>query len=251
MIKIVAIRTAIGKKNYASKTIVNFFQLVYAVAVLLIIVKLNKTPQQLFDVCVFILFGLFIVRLILARLQKICGDCREPLEKSNRIACPECGNYNVYDLKLWSKLEYKSLEVVRRAEIGRVVQNILALTIVLLMFASPVLYFFIVIEDDIYQVNQQRRKAFSQIRPALLRYKAENHTFPNNLVLLLPDYMDEIPGSLIDSAHKDKVLKIDYQADKESAKFVFYTSRVPGAMVSYEITEDQYRFESILAQLRW
>ncbi len=251
MIKIVAINTAIAKQHYASKTIVNIFQLVYALVALLMVSNLDKPPGQLFYICIYTLFGLLLVRLIVGRLQKVCGECATVLEKSNRAICPECGSYNVYDLKLWPKHEYADIKAIRRTEIGRVVQNVAAPIIVLLMFSAPVMYFFLVIEKDIYQLNQQRREAFKEIRPLILRYKAENETFPLSLGELVPDYMDDIPVVLKSRASGGKVFRINYQGDESSAKFIFYTTRIPGAVASYDVAENSYWFESKLAKLRW
>ena len=143
MIKIVAIKTSIAGQGCGSKTLVSLFQLVYVGVAVFIITQLKDSPQQMFYTCAVALSLLLIVRLLSSRLPKICGECNEPLDKHNRIACPECDAYNVYDLQLWSKLEFKDVNAAHKAEIGRTMQELLALIIVMGLFSIPVVYYFL------------------------------------------------------------------------------------------------------------
>lgn len=250
MIKIVAIKTAIARQSYTSKTIVSVFQLIYVVVTLILIGGLEKPPVQLFKTCAIVLFLIFIFRLVLLRFPKNCGSCQKPVDKNNAVACSACGNYNVYDLKLWSKREFDDVVVARRTEISRIIQNVMALMIVLWLFSTPVWYFFRVIDKDIRQLNQQRQVVFVEIRPLFLRYKAEHGDFPQSLEQLVPDYMDEVPEVLINAENESsKILKIDYQSSKNTAKFVFNVTHVPNLGASYDIEKGIYDYDSTLAQL--
>lgn len=141
MIKIVAIKTTIVNKSCGCKTLVSLFQLVYVASTLFIISFFDDSIQQLFYTCTVVLAVLLVIRLALTWLPKTCGECSEPLEKHNRVACPECGAYNVYDLKLWSKLEFEDIAAAHKAEVGRTIQEFIALIIVLSLFTAPVAYF--------------------------------------------------------------------------------------------------------------
>ena len=249
MIKIVAIKTVIAKISCASKTLVNLFQLVYVVTALVIIMHVDESVLQLFYICAVVLFSLFIFRLILKWFPKVCGECNEPLDASNSIECSECGGYNVYDLGLWTKLKFDNAKAAHRAEISRFVQNIIALTVVLCLFSSPLLYFVLVVDKDIHQLNQQRRLAFMQIRPAFLKYKEKHGRFPVSLKKLEPDYIAKIPSTLIntDKLHHGR-LRINYQANEDSAKFIFHVSHAPIPTMSYDVGENTYENSSRLSE---
>ena len=241
MIKIVAIKTVIANISCASKTLVNVFQLIYVVTALVIIMRVDESAQQLFYICVVVLFSLFVFRLLLKWFPKVCGECNDELEVSNGIECSECGCYNVYDLGLWSKLKFDNTKAAHRAEISRFVQNIIALTVVLFLFSSPLLYFIFVIDKDIHQLNQQRRIAFVQIRPAFLKYKEKHGKFPARLDKLEPDYITQIPSVLINVDKKGhRNLRINYQTDEKTATFIFHVSHAPIPVMSYDIGENLY-----------
>ncbi|MDQ7089648.1 MAG: hypothetical protein Q9M50_03265 [Methylococcales bacterium] len=252
MIKIVAIKTIIAQKTCTSKTLVSIFQLVYIFAVAIVITQLDKTPQELFYTGSIVLFVLFLSRLTLKWFPKVCGECNERLENSQTRTCSECGSYNVYDLKLWAKLKFNDAQAAYKAETGRLIQNILALVIVFVIFSSPVAYFFLVIDKDIRELNQQRRFAFKKIRPAFLNYKTDHFRFPRYLEALVPDYLLEIPDVLITPKKTNHgILKINYQGDENTAKFTFYISYLPLSGIDYEVMSDQYNSDSKLTTLLW
>lgn len=249
MIKIVAIKTVIAKISCTSKTLVNVFQLIYVVTTLMIIMAVDASPQPLFYIGSVVLFSLFIFRLLLKWFPKTCGECNEILDASNGIECSECGSYNVYDLKLWSKLKFDNAKAAHKAEISRFIQNILALTVVLFIFFSPLLYFIFVIDKDIHQLNQQRRVAFVQIRPAFLKYKEKHGKFPTRLAQLEPDYITNIPRVLknFDKGRYGS-LNINYQTDEETAKFIFHVSNAPIPLMSYDIEKNLYGNDSRISE---
>jgi len=249
MIKIVAIKTVIAKISCTSKTLVNIFQLIYVVTALAIIITIDAQPQALFYICAVVLFSLFIFRLLLKWFPKICGGCNEVLEASNGIECSECGCYNVYNLSLWTKLKFDNAKAAHRAEISRFVQNITALTIVLFLFSSPLLYFIFVIDKDIHQLNQQRRIAFVQIRPTFLKYKEKHGKFPTRLAQLEPDYIIKIPNVLKNSdKRRYGSLRINYQTNEETAKFTFHVSHAPIPVMSYDIGKNLYSGDSRISE---
>jgi len=245
MIKIVAIKTVIAKISCTSKTLVNVFQLLYVVTTLVIIMTVDTLPQSLFYICTLVLFSLFICRLLLKWFPKVCGECNETLEASNGIECSECGCYNVYDLGLWTKLKFDNAKAAHRAEISRFVQNIIALTVVLFLFSSPLWYFIFVIDKGVHQLNQQRQIAFVQIRPAFLKYKEKYGKFPASLEKLEPDYITQIPRALknANKAYHGN-LKINYQTDGETATFIFHVSHAPIPVMSYDIGKNLYGNDS-------
>ncbi len=252
MIKIVALKTVVVKTSCSSKTLVNIFQLAYVIVTLIIIVNFNESPQQLFYLCTIVLFLLFVLRLGFKYLPIACGQCGKSLEKGDKGECSECGCYNAYDLKLWSKLQFNDAKAARKAEVSRFIQNIVALMIVLVIFLSPLGYFFLVIDKDIHQLNQKRRVAFTQIRPAFLKYKTVHDKFPSHLNQLVPNYITEIPSVLIASKNGSHgSLKIDYTIDKNNAKFIFYLSHVPLTSVIYDIETDKYEHNYMLTKLLW
>lgn len=252
MIKIVAIKTLIAKTSCTNQTLVNIFQLVYVVAALIIIANYNQPLEEKLYICTLVLFVIFVLRLMLKWFPKICGECKEHLVKSDSGVCPECGSYNVYDLKCWSKLQFNNAKAAHKAEISHFIQNIVALIIILLIFSLPLLYFFLVIDKDIRQLNEQRRFAFIQTRPAFLKYRAEHHKFPSHLEQLIPDYLFEIPSVLMntDSVESNN-LKINYRVNKGKAKFIFHVSHGFMSAVSYDISADKYKYDSRLAKLLW
>ena len=249
MIKIVAIKTVIAKISCTSKTLVNVFQLIYVVTALVIIMTVDASPQPLFYISSVVLFSLFILRLLLKWFPTICGECHEVLEGNNGIECSECGCYNVYDLSLWAKLKFDNAKAAYRAEISRFIQNIIALTVVLFLFSSPLLYFIFVIDKNIHQLNQQRRVAFLQIRPAFLKYKEKHGKFPTHLAQLEPNFITKIPSVLkkTDKEHYQS-LSINYQTDEETAQFIFPVSNAPIPVMSYDIGKNLYSDDSKISE---
>ncbi len=249
MIKIVAIKTVIVNIRCTSKTLVNVFQLIYVVTSLVIMMTIDARPQPLFYICAVVLFSLFIFRLLLKWFPKICGGCNEVLEANNGIECSECECYNVYDLSLWTKLKFDNAKAAHRAEISRFVQNITALTVVFFLFSSPLLYFIFVIDQDIHQLNQQRQISFMKIRPAFLKYKEKHGKFPTRLAQLKPDYITEIP-SVLKNFDKGRYgnLRINYQTDEETAKFIFHVSHAPIPVMSYDIGKNLYSKDSRISE---
>jgi hypothetical protein len=98
-----------------------------------------------------------MLRLIFKGFLNICGECDEALAKNDSGVCAECGSYNVYDLKRWSKFKYNNAKAAYKTEMNRLLQNIVALTLIIFIFCSPLLYFFLVIDHDIHQLTQQRQ----------------------------------------------------------------------------------------------
>lgn len=249
MTKIVAIKTVMVKISCTSKTLVNTFQLIYVITALVIIMTADVPPQLLFYICTVVLFSIFIFRLLLKWFPTICGECNEVLEANHGGECSECGCYNVYDLSLWTKLKFDNAKAAHSAEISRLIQNIMALTVVLFLFSSPLLYFIFVIDKNIHQLNQQRQIAFVKIRPAFLKYKEKHGKFPINLEKLKPDYITQIPNVLTNA--DDRVhgnLRINYQTDDETAKFIFHVSQAPIPVMSYDIEKNLYSDDSKVSE---
>ncbi|MCK5728255.1 MAG: hypothetical protein KAG10_02445 [Methylococcales bacterium] len=253
MINVVAIRIRLVITSCTSKTLVNIFQILYVLVGLGIVTKIDKASLQLFYICVMVLFALLVWRIIFTRwLPKLCGVCQEPLGNIQYGQCPECKNYNTYDTKLWSKLEYTDIEAVHRAENNWLLQNILALLIVLLVFITPLFYLFFVGDHNIHVLNQKRRAAFYEIRSSFLRYSIAHGKPPTQLKQLLPTYVSKIPKALKTPKKDGKgTFVIKYQLKNEQPIFTFHVSHFPISKIHYNIALDRYKYESSFVEFLW
>ncbi len=253
MINVVAIRIRLVITSCTSKTLVNIFQILYVLVGLAIITQIDKASLQLFYICVMVLFALLVWRLIFTRwLPKLCGVCQEPLGNIQHGQCSECKNYNTYDTKLWSKLEFKDIDAVHRAEKNWLLQNLLALSIVLLVFITPLLYLFFVGDHDVHLLNQKRRVAFHDIRSPLLRYSVAHNKYPDQLKQLLPTYTSKISKALKTPKKDGKgTFVIKYHLKDKQPIFTFHVSHFPISKIHYNIALDQYQYESSLVEFLW
>lgn len=253
MINVVAIQISLVLTNCTTKTLVNIFQIFYVLVALAIITQIDKASLQLFYICVMVLFALFVWRVIFTRwLPKICGICKNPLGNIQRGQCSECKNYNTYDTKLWSKLEFEDIEAVYRAEKNWLVQNVLALSIVLLFFLSPLLYLFFVVDGKVHDLNQKRRLAFGEIRSAFFKYSDKHHKYPAKLEQLLPNYISKIPTSLKTPKKNGKgTFVITYELENNQPIFTFHASYAPISTMRYNIGLDKYEYGSEWVEFLW
>ncbi|MCK4492699.1 MAG: hypothetical protein KAU26_01470 [Methylococcales bacterium] len=236
-----------------SKTLVNIFQILYVLVGLSIVTQINKASLQLFYICVMVLFALFVWRMIFTRwLPKLCGVCEEPLGSIQHGQCSECKNYNTYDTKLWSKLEFNDIEAIHRAEKSWLLQNLLALMIVFLIFIAPLFYLFFIGDHNIHRLNQKRRVAFHDIQGAFLKYNVAHNKPPDQLKQLVPIYISKIPKALKTPKKDGKgTFVIDYHLQNEQPIFTFHVSHFPISKIHYNIVLDQYTYESSLVEFLW
>jgi hypothetical protein len=214
-----------------------------------IITQINKASLQLFYICIIVLFALFVWRVIFTRwLPKICGICQNPLGNIQQGQCSECKNYNTYDTKLWSKLEFTDIKAVYRAEKNWLLQNIIALSVVLLFFLSPLFYLFFIVDSDIHALNEKRRIALSEIRSAFFKYSDVHHKYPTKLKQLRPNYLSKIPTIL---KNGKGVFVIHYAFEKGNATFTFHVSHAPLSTIHYNVGLDEYEYDSVWAKFLW
>jgi hypothetical protein len=93
---------------------------------------------------------------------------------------------------------------------------------------------------DIKALTESRHAALSELRPVLLRYKAETGRFPNKLDALSPKYLQQIPAVLNEQVETEAVKRIRYESDGENAQFVYHVVRGPDSTEVFDVTKNTF-----------
>ncbi|MDH5484451.1 MAG: hypothetical protein OEY43_04365 [Gammaproteobacteria bacterium] len=98
---------------------------------------------------------------------------------------------------------------------------------------------------DLETLNTRREAAFTELRPALLRYREDHGSFPGTLEKLLPDYIPAIPEILLyRAADKTKYnsinLVVTYEQNDAGATFSFQRGYDHTPVVTYDVLSDRY-----------
>ncbi|MCB0336108.1 MAG: hypothetical protein KDD62_07370 [Bdellovibrionales bacterium] len=134
----------------------------------------------------------------------------------------------------------KILKAVLLAPVVFVV-GIVGLSVVasLISFAYTIL----VQDREIQALNEKRKIAFQEIRPAFLKFHSERGSYPVSLEELVPDYLPELPEVILDSNSDDPALAIEYTLEENAPRFYFRTTHGPDSKASYDIESNSYNYE--------
>ena len=102
-----------------------------------------------------------------------------------------------------------------------------------------------VIISELLEINKNRDIAFVEIRPALMRYKEEQGTFPDTLNKLVPKYIISIPDVLLITKdptldYDSKDMSVKYIADGTTASFQFRRGYDHTPMITYDVLTGTY-----------
>jgi len=99
------------------------------------------------------------------------------------------------------------------------------------------------INDELKELTSQRKVAFAQIRPAVMKYKNEHGVFPETLQQLMPDYVSSIPEVLQSPEDEYPIMAIKYISEGSSAFFHYHTGYGEVTTVSYDIGNNVFSDE--------
>lgn len=105
---------------------------------------------------------------------------------------------------------------------GLVTRAYLTTVLSLLIYALAPLVF-IYFSAGSRAFDQQRLAAFQEMRPALLRYIAEHDKAPRQLNWLVPEYLPEIPKTIIFAEDAASNRRVQYVPLQNTARFCYKT----------------------------
>lgn len=89
---------------------------------------------------------------------------------------------------------------------------------------------------------KQREAAVREIRPVIMEYREDHGRFPEKLEVLVPDYISEIPPTLIYNEQDEYYHRVEYYAP--GPYFRFYNFRGPDSGVTYDIEKDEFEYDT-------
>ncbi len=95
-------------------------------------------------------------------------------------------------------------------------------------------YWFQNANRDLIELTKAREVDLPAVRPAVLKFRAEQGRYPAQLAELVPNYLPRLPGSLINREDMEPVLRLGYSADLNSARARFYGHRGPDSRADYD-----------------
>ena len=93
---------------------------------------------------------------------------------------------------------------------------------------------------DLAELTTARRAALSELRPVLLRYKADTGNFPRTLEMLVPDYVPQISTVLHNAADVEPVKRIRYEVRDDTAKISYHVIRGPDSTEVFDVVKNSF-----------
>jgi hypothetical protein len=93
---------------------------------------------------------------------------------------------------------------------------------------------------DLTALTEARRKALNDVRPALMQYRQDTGKFPLRLEQLVPRYLREIPVALQTRESDEPALRIRYDANGESARFIYHVIRGPDSTETFDVGSNRF-----------
>jgi hypothetical protein len=113
----------------------------------------------------------------------------------------------------------------------------LGVTLALLLAMGLILggrYWFQSANRDLIELTQAREVDLPAVRPAVLKFRAEQGRYPAQLAELVPGYLPRLPESLVNREGMEPVLRLGYAADRDSARARFHRHRGPDSRADYD-----------------
>ena len=100
------------------------------------------------------------------------------------------------------------------------------------------------VDQDLRELNQERRQVFKELRPVFLAFKAENGIYPATLDDLVPRYVERIPAVLLNDKGAVPGTRITYRGNVQDAVFQYHTTRGPDASEFYSMAHDRFEHQN-------
>jgi hypothetical protein len=95
-------------------------------------------------------------------------------------------------------------------------------------------YWFQSANRDLIELTRAREVDLPAVRPAVLKFRAEQGRFPAQLAELVPGYLPRLPESLVNREGMEPVLRLGYWADRDTARARFHRHRGPDSRADYD-----------------
>ncbi len=95
--------------------------------------------------------------------------------------------------------------------------------------------------DDLADLTRIRRSKLAELRPVLLRYKAETGSFPGTIELLVPAYLPRVPTELQDVPGVEAAKRIQYESLGGTARFTYHVIRGPDSTEVFDVGSNEFR----------
>ena len=95
-------------------------------------------------------------------------------------------------------------------------------------------YWFQSANRDLIELTRAREVDLPAVRPAVLKFRAEQGRYPAQLAELVPGYLPRLPESLANREGMEPVLRIGYWAEGDTARASFHRHRGPDSRADYD-----------------
>jgi hypothetical protein len=95
--------------------------------------------------------------------------------------------------------------------------------------------------SDLADLTKIRRSTMAELRPVLLRYKAETGSFPRTLELLVPKYLSQVPTELQNQPDVEPAKRIQYESVGDTARFTYHVIRGPDSTEVFDVASNKFQ----------
>jgi len=93
---------------------------------------------------------------------------------------------------------------------------------------------------DITELSKARRVALTELRPVILRYKADTGSFPKTLEALVPQYLPQIPAVLLNVPDVEPAKHIRYESMDDNVRFSYHVIRGPDSTEVFDVVKNSF-----------
>jgi len=94
---------------------------------------------------------------------------------------------------------------------------------------------------DMVDLTRARHAALPEVRSALLRYKADKGRFPEQLELMVPVHIAQVPAAVQTAAGAEAARRIEYAVRGDTASFTYHVMRGPDSRETYDINSGTFQ----------
>lgn len=94
--------------------------------------------------------------------------------------------------------------------------------------------------SDLTELTRVRRAALSELRPVLLRYRADTGSFPQTLEILVPQYLPQVPAVLLNAPDAEPVKCIRYEVLTDTVRFSYHVIRGPDSTEVFDVVKNDF-----------
>jgi hypothetical protein len=93
---------------------------------------------------------------------------------------------------------------------------------------------------DLTELSKARRAALTELRPIILRYRADTGSFPKTLEALVPQYVPQIPAVLLNVPDVEPAKRIRYEPTDDNVRFSYHVIRGPDSTEVFDVVKNSF-----------